>query len=163
MASVKSNFDGAEELARSLRKADKMRARVGIMGMKDKRTDGLDGNSDLGYKHEFGYVITEGPYTGARVPARSMFRMPLTVKKGEIAKGLAEVAMGLLMAGNVKDLFVRMGVEAEKIIRQAFDTSGWGSWAPNALATMVFKNSDKPLIDTGSLARSFGSKVVRKG
>ena len=149
-------------MARAFKKASRMRARVGILGAKDKRTEGPDGNSDIGAKHEFGYFVSEGPFKGARVPARSFLRMPITVKKEAIAAGLKEVAPNMLLRGMVKEFFVRMGIEAEKVIRQAFDTSGWGTWAPNALNTVILKESDKPLIDTGSLARSISSRAVVK-
>jgi phage gpG-like protein len=116
-----------------------------------------DGNADIGAKHEFGFT-TDG---GLRIPARSFLRVPLSTHRGEIAGMMKMNVMRALVYGKLELLFKHLGIACEKIVDQAFQTSGWGTWRPNAPFTVLMKGSDKPLIDTAQLRRSVASKVQK--
>jgi len=162
---LRYNMDSLEKIQKSLETAKNYRAKVGIFENKDARNatgnEGL-GNADIGARHEFGFTVSEGPFKGARVAARSFLRMPIATHLGEISKMMKSDAMALLAAGKLDMLFKRLGIACEKIIDQAFQTSGWGSWAPNSIMTIMLKGSDKPLIDTAQLRRSIASKVEKQ-
>lgn len=113
-------------------------------------------NPEIAAKSEF----------GVGVPRRSMLRMPLHVKGDEIVKKSRDDARAQLkdVARNpqkvAKKVLARLGIEAEGVIQDAFDTRGFGSWAPNAPATIALKGSDSPLIDTAQLRHAVDSRVV---
>lgn len=153
-SSFRSNFDGLKNLANSLAKVKQGRVQVGIFGAKNGRTDnGGTTNAEVGAVMEFGSV-------SEHIPHRSFLRMPITQKSEAIFKAAAQGFSQLMIAGKAKEFLVRIGVEAENAILEAFRTRGWGSWKPNAPMTIKLKGSDSPLIDTGQLRRSIASRVA---
>lgn len=157
---LRYNMDGLEKVQKSLALAKGFRAQIGIFENKDARAatgDGRDGNADIGAKHEFGFT-TEG---GAQIPARSFLRMPIRTHLGEIAKMMENSAVALLLAGKLEMLFSRLGIACRKTVDQAFQTSGWGTWAKNSPWTVLIKGSNMPLIDTSQLRRSVDNKVKK--
>lgn len=160
---LRYNMDSLEKIQKSLEKAKHFRAQVGIFGNKDERSaKGSEGgltNADIGARMEFGFTISEGTFKGSRVAARSFLRMPIATHLGEIRDMMKSSAMALLVSGKLDVLFKRLGIACEKIIDQAFQTSGWGSWKPNSPITIILKGSDRPLIDTVQLRRSIASRV----
>ena len=114
-------------------------------------------NADVGFTMEFGR-----PKTGAepRIPARSWLRMPIFTKINQIVADSARGFNEAVKDGDALRFLTIIGINAEKWIGIAFDTRGFGSWAPNAAATIEMKGSDTPLIDTGQLRRSVASQVL---
>ena len=147
-------------LEKAITKMKGLRARVGILGNKAGRSDDVT-NAEIGVKQEYGFVISEGEFEGATVPARSFLRMPFRHKIDFIQTMIKPVVEGLLGEGKVGQLMHDVGIAGEKLIHQAFQSSGWGTWAPNAPTTIRLKGSDMPLIDKGFLMRSISSKVVK--
>lgn len=154
---VKSDFSGLDKFVKAI--STNMIVKVGIFGAKNPRRDqkGTLTNAEVGFIHEFG---TD------KIPKRSFLRMPLflygddilaMVKKSGAAKKLA--------AGKGVQVLADLGIACENVILRAFDSGGWGDWAPNAPSTIRRKSkkgrrSDSPLIDTGQLRRSIASAVV---
>jgi hypothetical protein len=140
--------------------------KIGIFGNKAQRKAGEVTNPELGAIHEF----------GIGVPKRSFLRMPLEVKSDEIIK---QVKTGdnwkNLEHGKPIPVLVDLGHACEAIIQTAFDTRGYGTWAPDLLSTIDRKTaklsrkqrqvrggySNSPLIDTGQLRWSIASKVEK--
>jgi len=133
-------------------------SKVGILGDKDARPDGSpEGNAEIGLKQEFGSI-------SENIPPRSFLRMPVIDKKSDFAKYMSSSKVKKLVAEKkIKQIFVDLGLIAEKIIQEAFETRGFGKWKPNAPMTIRLKGSDSPLIDTGQLRRSITSTVIQKG
>jgi len=136
--------------------------KVGIMGQKNKRNDGIPTNAEIGFANEFGKMT--GP---VKIPARSFIRMPLQthfydklLSKKSLTKKEFEKAVD---SGQADKFAAKVGLVAEETIQEAFATRGWGEWKPNAPYTVEQKGSDSPLIDTGQLRRSITSKVMKKG
>lgn len=134
--------------------------KVGIMGSKNKRTDGIPTNAEIGFANEFG--VMTGP---VKIPARSFIRMPLQthfydklLSKKSLSKKEFEKAV---KDGRAEEFAKKVGIVAEETIQEAFATRGWGQWKPNADYTVKQKGSDSPLIDTGQLRRSITSKVIK--
>jgi hypothetical protein len=178
MGSVRNTASrGLKEIGRQIQAAEGMRARVGILGSKtDRRMKGTT-NAEVGFIHEVGAPAKN-------IPQRSWLRMPLCLKSKEILKEAMAGAVGLMAAGKIKLMYQRLGIAAENAIQAAFDTGGFGSWAPLKYRTLMAKIRKGPikhlnmrkqqvseqmeegarhtsiLIDTAQLRRSVSSKVV---
>lgn len=157
---IKLNLAGMNQLAKLLKSASVTRVEVGILGNTANRTNGSQNNAEIGLIQEFGR--TEDP----RIPQRSFLRVPLRKHlKEEIEKSKTFSEQNIekaIEAGNAKLLAKKLGMLGEKIVLEAFESSGDGQWAPNAPYTIAMKGSDKPLIDTGELRKSITSRVVSK-
>lgn len=132
-----------------------MVVKVGIMGRKNGRKDaeGLT-NADVGFIHEFGT---------SKIPKRSFLRMPIFQHSEDILAMVKKAgALKKLKAGLIIQVLADLGIACENVILRAFDSAGWGSWAPNTPATIRRKGSSAPLIDTGQLRRSISSAVVQR-
>ncbi len=84
------------------------------------------------------------------IPARSWLNMPLS-RKNEIEKAVRKKAQSLLERGDVRGVYKLLGEACEDQIRGAFDTAGFGTWAPS--------NSPSPLVDTGAARNAVTSKI----
>jgi phage gpG-like protein len=164
-ASISYNLDGLDKFALAVSK--KYRVKLGILGNKDSRKEEGNSNATIGAVHEFGSFTK-------KIPRRSFLRLPLSLKSNRIIMALAKTTLKLLAIGNYKQIFVNLGIECEKIIQEAFETSGWGNWPPDKYKTIMAKTpmrlikkltklgkkiTGRPLIDTGQLRRSITSKV----
>ena len=93
------------------------------------------------------------------IPARSFLQMPLTKKNAvinELKKQLGglkseDIADYILRKQDFMTLAVMLGASAVEVVNQAFDTNGFGEWAPNSPYTIAMKGSANPLQDTGEL------------
>jgi hypothetical protein len=113
-------------------------------------------NAEIAVVHEFGSV-------NRGIPQRSFLRMPIEFKKRDLIRFLGSSKIKeLFEAGEIKNIFKYLGVEAENIIRDAFHSRGFGQWALNSAATIKMKGSDSPLIDTSQLQRAVSSTVVSR-
>ena len=160
--SVEFNFKQLTKLVRYFKKGFP-RVRVGIIGDKaaqeHKNTDGKLTNAQIGFIHEFGVMTGKN-----KIPARSFLDMPLRlhlqdyIDKSETLNG--EAFEEALENGELEEYATQVGIVAERVVQDAFRTSGFGNWAPNRPSTILRKGSSKPLIDTGELRRSISSEVV---
>ncbi len=125
---------------------------VGVFSSKSARKGAEATNAQIGFLMEFGVPTKQ-------IPARSWLIMPI---KRSINDVLDEVRK-LKIAKKLKvSLLKAIGVKFREKIQKAFETSGFGTWAPNAPSTVVKKGSSMPLIDTGQLRKSVSSRVVKK-
>jgi hypothetical protein len=128
--------------------------RVGVMGASDGRDSG-GSNATVGLVQEFGSV-------SKKIPIRSFIRMPIEEKRDEIKERIGK-EVGAVMQGKygAKKALKRIGIEAEGVISDAFETGGFGKWAANAPSTIRQKGSAQPLIGKDvELSKSITSKVV---
>lgn len=162
MTRVNFDMSGFSVIKKALE--DEYKARVGILGSKaseihnakDAKGQSVDvglTNADIGAIHEFG---------SGKIPRRSFLQFPLETYMGKWVRANKDRYYEQLKKGNLKKFYVAMGLEAEKIVNEAFTTSGYGSWAPNAPLTIAKKGSSMPLIDTGQLRASISSKVLNE-
>ena len=165
MAKMRFDITKLIMLRQSVETFGKGRVQVGIFGNKNarssKKPSGSLTNAELGARHEFGFTISEGPFKGSHVAARSFLRMPIQTHRGEVFALIKKDLFNLLYDGKVELLLKRLGAACEKIIDQAFQTSGWGSWKANSPITIILKSSEMPLIDTGQLRRAIASRVKK--
>lgn len=149
---IKSDFTALNLFVKGL--DSRAAVKVGILGHKTQRKQGSLTNSEIGAIHEFG-SWSRG------IPARSFLRVPIFLKQETILKEAGQNALVNLGRGDIGQVLKEFGVACERAIQQAFASSGFGRWEPNAPATKTAKGSDSPLIDTGQLQRSISSKVEK--
>lgn len=182
---VRLNLAEMKALGAELKKAKRARVRVGVLGSKADRfnidtstseSDPLN-NPTLGLIHEFGTkgeVVTvasgeTGPHaqkdiqirTRAPIPARSFLRMPLTLElPREIEKIGRAVWRKIILKKGIVAALGDLGTTARNVVDKAFETGGFGQWAPNSPVTIRRKGSSKPLIDTAQLRKSVTYEVT---
>lgn len=156
---AKADVNGLKNLVNLLKKG-LPRVKVGVLGETNQRNTEGPTNAEIGFANEFG-KMTGYP----KIPSRSFIRMPLNLvfhqklkeKKSLTGKELEKA----LTEGKEVEFAQKVGLVAEETIQEAFETHGFGNWAPNAPRTVAEKGSDSPLIDTGQLRRSITSKVIK--
>ena len=146
------NFKGLKALT-SLLENDELRTKIGILGAKNLRnTDPNKTNAGIGAKHEFG---------DSEVPRRSFLRVPLAdnlFSYIESSKSFnKELVDECLEEGTLKPLYLKMGVIAETVILDAFESGGFGKWKPS---NMKYKKNHQTLVETQQLRNSITSEVV---
>jgi hypothetical protein len=113
-------------------------------------------NAEIGLDHEKGVK-------SRRLPRRSFLEMPLTTKRMEL-KAVKSALWRAFTAGKgtIGDAYLKLGIAAEVVIQNAFETAGFGQWPPLKPRTIAQKQSSAILIDTAQLRRSIDSRVVSK-
>lgn len=136
---------------------------VGIMGSKATKIHGgsKSTNAEIGAIHEFGSI-------SRNIPARSFLRMPLQTKIPQLIRSKSTSFIKFLLNGHFLQWLQMFGVEAENIVQEAFETSGFGTWKKLKPSTIKHRRKSLiegeqalPLIDTGELRRSITSEVRR--
>lgn len=129
--------------------------RIGILGSKDGRSDGLS-NSEVGMFHEFGTTT---------IPKRSFLRDPImenidrSLKKSNLLD--EKVLKKILKEQSPVDILTKVGIIAEGIVAEGFATGGFGKWAQ---WSGHYKNKTGDiLVDSGQLRNSITSQVVDNG
>lgn len=168
----------------------KFSIRVGIIGQAayEKHPHADLTNANLGAIHEFGATINvtpkmkgwfwynEGIHKSNKpivIPARSFLRMPLLGKDGkkELRKAVnSELStdrdvnklIGMADSKFLKTIAELVGLRALQRVQEAFETGGFGSWAPISDLTKKLRRGapdNPPLDDTGSLKDSITFEV----
>jgi hypothetical protein len=127
---------------------------VDIGVFKDAKTPDGESVAEYGAANEFGVVEK-------KIPARSFIRLPLEFKQDEIAEYVDGRAQDHLEEGDIPAIFEDIGIAGQSKIQDAFDTEGFGTWAPNAEITIALKKSSAPLIDKGLLRKAVTYEVDR--
>jgi phage gpG-like protein len=149
---ISLDLKGMEKLERML-KQKLPKIKVGILGPKDARKDddAAGSNASIGLIHEFG---TE------HMPQRSFLRFPLTEKFHEylekswlLNKKDLDAA---IKEGGFTKIYKKVGVIAETVIIDAFDSGGFGKWEPS---NMKNKKNHQTLVETQQLRNSITSEV----
>ena len=151
-STITGDFSGLERLIKSLKEPHS----VDIGVFKDAKTPDGQSVAEYGAYNEFGSVSVPN-----RPPKRSFIRMPLETKQGDIVKYAESHAREHIEAGDIKAIFEDIGIAGQAKIQEAFDTGGFGTWAPDADSTVARKGSDAPLIDSGLLRKSVTYEVDR--
>lgn len=150
---IKLNAGALKDIEKSL--LQQFSVRVGILGSTNQREEGEQTNAEIGLLHEYGSITKN-------IPARSFLRMPLQEKQKELQKYMTSRDWeNILINDEIKKELELLGIYAEEIIDDAFDTKGFGKWKPNSARTIAEKGGDKPLIDTQELRKSITSEVVK--
>lgn len=126
------------------------RVKVGVLGQKDHREGGTS-NATIGAKHEFGMDD---------LPVRSFLRMPISEKMQTALEkaGLyeANVLKQAMSEKSIDPILVKIGIVAESIVQEAFDTRGFGQWKES---NMDHKKNHQTLVETTQLRKSITSAL----
>ncbi len=148
---VELDMKGLDKLIRELK--TRYYVDVGIIG---ESKIGPTGASVAAYGavHEYGSPKQN-------IPRRSFIQMPLKVRQKQIENAAQRVLKQTAEGSgiDVKRVFKTIGIAAEAQIQDAFDSGGFGTWAPDKPETIEHKGSDSVLIDTGLLRKSIASRV----
>lgn len=129
--------------------------KIGILYESKQRDDGF-ANAEIGVIQEFGSITDN-------IPPRSFLRMPIETHVKEVMNYMAKnkEARNAFEKGDKKKLLDILGLKVLDIIQQAFESRGFGQWAPNAPSTIAQKGSDFPLVNTSQLRRAIMHKVAK--
>lgn len=154
---VKLDKQVLEKLQAELAKAKGARVHVGVLaGRVDREGEELN-NAEIGAVHELGSK-------NSNIPQRSFLRMPMQNKlPDEIKKIRPAKFVRVILEQGVSVALQNLGVIGEQVVDRAFESRGFGQWAPNSERTIAEKGSDSPLIDKAFLRKSITSKVIMKG
>ncbi len=134
-------------------------ARVGILGDNAARgsgaAQGMPSNAQIGAWHEFGTV---------KSPVRSFLRMPLSVFLGKRLESAGffkeDVLKQVVDQKSLVPWVKKIGILAEAIVQEAFDTAGFGSWPPSDMRS---KKVHQTLVETSQLRNAITSEVKENG
>lgn len=166
---IKVNIDLSKLETLKSSVADNYYAKVGILAGKaqQQHKNTTIKNVDLGLVHEFGSV-------SKNIPARSFLRMPLELKQEIIVaylKAHGHEVSEAMTKKELKKIIAQLGIKAEEIIQEAFETNGFGEWAPHKESTETARKKKLKtkkakeqyiasiLVNTGQLRRAITSKV----
>ncbi len=154
---VTFNAKGLDSLLRALK--DPPSIKVGILGRTTSRSSGTKakGSSDVKTNAEIGAIHEFG---GEHMPQRSFLRIPIAEKLQEyleLSRAFDPDAVKRVIAeGSIKQWLKKVGVIAEQIVHDAFDSRGFGRWKPS---NMKYKTVHQTLVETQQLRNSITSAV----
>ncbi len=151
---VKIKTPELDSFLRAVKKAHGYKVVVGILHDHESREQSTVTNAQVGAVHEFGSPAKN-------IPVRSFLRMPITthfsqaLKESKLFK--KEELKKIIKEKKLIPWLKRVGITAEKVVREAFDSNGFGTWAP-------WKGDYKSktgliLVDTQQLRDSITSEV----
>jgi hypothetical protein len=106
---------------------------VGIFGDKNARKEGAGNtNAEIGYAHEMGSKKRG-------LPRRSFLWDTFQFQGKRLQDKVKTELLQLFRAGKVNQFLLRVGKAAENLVQEAFDTGGFGRWAPLKYATIISK------------------------
>lgn len=153
MSDIEMDLGGLDSLLKAFKNPPTVR--VGILG--DNQRNATKGqpaltNATVGAFHEFG---TD------KLPVRSFLRMPLQkylYKRLETAGIFSpENIKKIVKSNSLFSSLQKVGIVAEGIIAEAFESGGFGEWKPS---NMTNKQNHQTLVETQQLRDSITSEVV---
>jgi len=105
---------------------------VGVFADHSPRKEGELTNATLAAIHEYGSPEHH-------LPARSMLRVPIHDHAQDIINVFKGKCEAYLAKGTFLNLMKLVGIQAEKIVDGAFDSGGYGKWAPLKYETLLGK------------------------
>ena len=152
--SIEGDFSQLEEMLRQL-EADYY-TDVGVLGDGAAELRGELTTAQIGAVHEFGSA-------DGRIPRRSFIVEPIELGQDQIEQAVAPLIERNLAEGRVLRIYEQLGIAAEAVIQEAFETRGNGRWAPlsenytRRPSGQPVSPADPPLQDTGILRQSITS------
>ncbi len=133
-----------------LKELARMEVRIGFQQGEAAEEDGTD-LCDIAMWNELG---TE------KIPARPFLRKSVDENTGVINTFLQAQKEDLLRGVSAEQVLKNIGLFQKDLIQEKMTN---GSYAPNAVSTILKKGSSKPLIDTGRLRQSVNYVIQKKG
>ena len=170
LSKVVCNLGPLDALNLDIRNNRNAYVKVGILsGKKTGRKEGDLDNPNLGATHEFGSF-------GRKIPSRSFLRMPLSSELPHRMNAIGrDVWQAIIDKEGLRVALKKLGVYGEDTVQAAFDSNGFGRWAPwsdryarwREMLARTKKREEAQvgpmqlaiLVLTGQLAESITSKV----
>lgn len=153
-------------------------AQIGVLGEKAAGRQSIDtstkkskgesslSNADIGLIHEKGSPPRN-------IPRRSFLEVPLTTKMPVTMAKVGAMLLKGLNEFNIETAYKNLAAIGEGIVKQAFPTSGYGTWPDLGRGKMSrdvktgkmeheVRTGPSKLTDTGQLAQSISSRVISK-
>lgn len=111
-------------------------------------------NASIGLAHEKGVA-------SRNLPRRSWLEVPLQDHLPEHFAKIGAEMMKKIVEENREQDYEELGIVAEQIIQQGFETGGYGKWPDIKEETKTRKGSSAILIDSGQLRKSITHDVIR--
>lgn len=127
---VRRNLERLDDLVKTLGRPASIQ--VGIFSNKTGRPSKFIDNAGLGAVHELGAPEHN-------VPPRSWLRMPIAEKRAQIMKEGMQGSLEMIAKGETAKVWKNLGLACERAVMAAFDTGGFGKWAPLQYATLLAK------------------------
>ena len=157
MTDVDLNLKGLDKILKSLKVKNIPKIKVGILGSNANRGGNGPNNATIGAYHEFGT---------STIPMRSFLRVPIAEnmqKKMQGSGAFNKQSMDeTIRSGTLLPMMKKIAVLAEGIVLEAFDTGGYGKWAP-WVDPSYKNNTGQLLVDTQQLRNSVTAEVVEQG
>ncbi len=157
MASKNYNTQKLRQLIEALAAAPSVK--VGILGNSQRDDPSEESNSTIGWRHEFGI-----PAGSAPLPQRSFLRMPLHnyLQKELVSKKVFSQTNinKIVREKSTRSLMEKIGVLGVGVVLKAFDSGGFGTWAPLSQYTLDRKKTTQILVETQQLRNSIDYEVV---
>jgi hypothetical protein len=143
MEGIEFKTDGLKKLLKAM-KQNSRKVKIGI-------DDPVE--ASIGAAHEFGT---------SSLPQRSFLRMPLQLfleKRLSARNDFSEASLkDVIRSQEYKPWLEKIATVAKEIVQEAFDTNGFGKWAPDK--DMPHKKTKKILVETGSLRDSIVTEII---
>lgn len=129
-SSVSMNIEKMNSLIEGLK--TKATIQVGVFEKNTARKEAGMTNAAVAEIHELGSP-------SHNIPARSFLKIPLADHRDEIINVFKGKAESFLKAGTLINLYKLVGIQCEKIVDGAFNSGGYGKWAPLRYETILGK------------------------
>lgn len=157
--SFEYNDKGLKDLIKAFTNPPKVK--IGVLGDKISRTKDLAikggeaklTNAEIGAIHEYGTSQT---------PQRSFLRQPITENLQEYLEQAGaftkESVINIMREKSLIGFMKKVGLTAERIVQDGFDSGGFGKWPPS---DMRRKKNKQTLVETQQLRNSITSEVIK--
>ncbi|MES2155472.1 MAG: hypothetical protein V4510_10090 [bacterium] len=175
----KFDMTGLQVFASGLKKIvdGHLAVQIGVFGDKTSRRGKADKgltNAEIGLIHELGSV-------SRKIPRRSFLVDTFAFHSDKMIAQLKPFSEKLFLKGKVDEYLKLVGEAGKNLVKEAFETSGWGAWPQNSYRTIMAKllgsrfkrqqmaaevlfegaTHTKPLIRSGQLWQAIDSRTVR--
>lgn len=158
MSDVRLNMKNLEQLAKAFKSNGKL-IKVGIFGGGGSHSgEGGLTNAEVGAFHELDEERSV-------MPRRSFLQIPLETQftnylaRSKLMRSKA-VVQEMVQTGEIQPLIETMKVTALRVVDEAFDTSGFGTWPASDMSR---KKNHQTLIETGSLEEAIAAEEASGG
>lgn len=169
---IKFDLTELEDIARAI--GGSMRTRVGVIGSQAAQNHQLREGAGKKFlvNRAQGETLTNATLMlimmmgslSRKIPPRDPLLQPIISHRRELIRKLQSGKMRTAFeAKDYELMFALLGVAAEAIVQEAFETGGFGLWQKNAQSTIDAKGSSAPLINTAQLRKSVSSDVIKTG
>lgn len=149
-SNVRMDIKKMEDLIENLKQ--KATIEIGVFQSKNARKEQGMTNAVLAGIHELGSPEHN-------IPSRSFLKIPLADHRQDIINVFKGKADEFLKKSTLLNLYKLVGIKGEKIVDGAFQSGGYGKWAPLKYSTLLGKFKGNLKTRKGKLAQIYAGQV----